>query len=281
MALLAASGISKSYSARLLFEGVSFEIAPRDKVGLVGVNGCGKTTLFRILTGEEAPDTGSVMKHKGARMGFMRQNVENTSDTLYQSTVAAFDRLIRIEQELERISEEISNGGSDVSSLISHQQSLNERYEREGGLTFRSRVRSTLLGLGFTESEFAKPLSDMSGGERNKAQLAKLLLSGAELLLLDEPTTYLDICHQLEVMQLLDKLNKELGLTVVMVIHDLNHAIQYADYVAVIKAGRLVVSGEPKEIVTSKLLADVFRVQADEFACSNGLPALVPITVCR
>ena len=75
-------------------------------------------------------------------------------------------------------------------------------------------------------------------------------------------------------MQLLDKLNKELGLTVVMVIHDLNHAIQYADYVAVIKAGRLVVSGEPKKIVTSKLLADVF-------ACSNGLPALVPITVCR
>ena len=132
MALLAASGISKSYSARLLFDGVSFEIAPRDKVGLVGVNGCGKTTLFRILTGEEAPDTGSVMKHKGARMGFMRQNVENTSDTLYQSTVAAFDHLIRIEQELERISEEISNGGSDVSSLISHQQSLNERYEREG-----------------------------------------------------------------------------------------------------------------------------------------------------
>ena len=96
-----------------------------------------------------------------------------------------------------------------------------------------------------------------------------------------KPTTYLDICHQLEVMQLLDKLNKELGLTVVMVIHDLNHAIQYADYVAVIKAGRLVVSGEPKKIVTSKLLADVFRVQADEFACSNGLPALVPITVCR
>ena len=94
-----------------------------------------------------------------------------------------------------------------------------------------------------------------------------------QVLLLDEPTTYLDICHQLEVMQLLDKLNKELGLTVVMVIHDLNHAIQYADYVAVIKAGRLVVSGEPKEIVTSKLLADVFRVQADEFACSNGLPA--------
>ena len=102
-----------------------------------------------------------------------------------------------------------------------------------------------------------------------------------EVLLLDEPTTYLDICHQLEVMQLLTKLNRELGLTVVMVIHDLNHAIQYADYVAVIKKGRLVTCGEPKEIVTSGLLADVFRVKADEFSCTNGLRALVPIDLYK
>ena len=102
-----------------------------------------------------------------------------------------------------------------------------------------------------------------------------------QVLLLDEPTTYLDICHQLEVMQLLVKLNRELGLTVVMVIHELNHALQYADYVAVIKAGRLVTCGAPKEIVTARLLADVFRVQADEFACSNGLRALVPVDLCK
>ena len=247
MALLAASGISKSYSARLLFDGVSFEIAPRDKVGLVGVNGCGKTTLFRILTGEEAPDTGSVMKHKGARMGFMRQNVENTSDTLYQSTVAAFDHLIRIEQELERISEEISNGGSDVSSLISHQQSLNERYEREGGLTFRSRVRSTLLGLGFTESEFAKPLSDMSGGERNKAQLAKLLLSGAELLLLDEITSALDPMLVGEVLNVMLDLAKE-GMTMVVVTHEIGFAREVADQIVFMDGGVVVEQGGPEII---------------------------------
>ena len=130
MALLAASGISKSYSAHLLFGGVSFEIAPRDKVGLVGVNGCGKTTLFRILTGEEAPDTGSVMKHKGARMGFMRQNVENTSDTLYQSTVAAFDHLIRIEQELERISVMVETLQLWVEKMLATGAIDNESYHK-------------------------------------------------------------------------------------------------------------------------------------------------------
>lgn len=193
MAILAASGISKSYSARLLFEGVSFEIAPKDRVGLVGVNGCGKTTLFRILTGEEAADSGTVMKQKEAKIGFMRQNVENTADTLYESVLSAFDGLVRTEDELERVSADLSAGNGDIAALISRQQQLNERYQREGGLTFRSRVRSTLTGLGFAEDEFDKPLSKMSGGQRNKAQLAKMLLSGADLLLLDEPTNHLDI----------------------------------------------------------------------------------------
>ena len=279
MALLAASGISKSYSARLLFDGVSFEIAPRDKVGLVGVNGCGKTTLFRILTGEEAPDTGSVMKHKGARMGFMRQNVENTSDTLYQSTVAAFDHLIRIEQELERISEEISNGGSDVSSLISHQQSLNERYEREGGLTFRSRVRSTLLGLGFTESEFAKPLSDMSGGERNKAQLAKLLLSGAELLLLDEPTNHLDI----QSVTWLEDFLKSYAGAFIVISHDRYFLDRVTNRTLEIKNGKLTATKKLRGKMEACALGlmDHMALQGDYdtsviyFVRSSGLPLSV------
>lgn len=193
MALIAASNISKTYSARLLFDGVSFEIAPHDKVGLVGVNGCGKTTLFRILTGEESPDSGSVMRSKEAELGFMQQNLADTSATLYDFTLGAFAHLVSIEDELNSISEKLSAPGADTTALIQRQHSLNERYEREGGLTFRSRTRSALTGLGFTEQELNKPLSQMSGGQRNKAQLARILLSGAKLLLLDEPTNHLDI----------------------------------------------------------------------------------------
>ena len=98
-----------------------------------------------------------------------------------------------------------------------------------------------------------------------------------QVLLLDEPTTYLDISHQLEVMKLLSKLNKELGLTVVMVLHDINHALQYADNIAVMKKGEIFATGEPHSTISSDLLREVFRVKVDTFVGSNGLPALLPV----
>jgi len=193
MAILAASGLSKTYSARLLFEGVSFEIAPRDRVGLVGVNGCGKTTLFRILTGEETPDSGAVMRGRGLTLGYMSQSVEGRGEELYAYTLSAFDGLMDMERELERIAYDISAGRGNVAELVRRQDGLNRRYQQEGGLTFRSHTRSALMGLGFTEEELHQPMATLSGGQRNKAQLARMLLSGAELLLLDEPTNHLDI----------------------------------------------------------------------------------------
>ncbi|MBQ8690651.1 MAG: ABC transporter ATP-binding protein [Phascolarctobacterium sp.] len=124
-------------------------------------------------------------------------------------------------------------------------------------------------------------LNTLSGGERQRAWIAMALAQRPEVLLLDEPTTYLDICHQLEIMQLITRLNQELGLTVVMVVHDLNHAIMYADHVVVVKAGQLVTSGAPREIITADLLADVFKVKADEFVLSNDLRALVPVDLYK
>ena len=124
-------------------------------------------------------------------------------------------------------------------------------------------------------------LNTLSGGERQRAWIAMALAQRPEVLLLDEPTTYLDICHQLEIMQLIVRLNQELGLTVVMVVHDLNHAIMYADHVVVVKAGKLVTSGAPREIITADLLTDVFRVKADEFVLSNDLRALVPVDLYK
>ncbi len=194
MALIAASGLCKSYGTRRLFSDVSFELAPRDKAGLVGVNGCGKTTLFRILTGAEAPDEGTVYQNRDARLGFLQQNVESGEESLFDYTLGAFASLLRAEAEFLSVSREIESAApGQAAGLIARQGALQERLASEEALTMRSRTRSTLLGLGFAENELDQPLHTLSGGQRNKAQLARLLLSDANLLLLDEPTNHLDM----------------------------------------------------------------------------------------
>ena len=125
------------------------------------------------------------------------------------------------------------------------------------------------------------PAGSLPYGAQRRLEIVRALATNPKVLLLDEPTTYLDICHQLEIMQLIGRLNQELGLTVVMVVHDLNHAIMYADHVVVVKAGKLVTSGAPREIITADLLAEVFKVKADEFVLSNDLRALVPVDLYK
>lgn len=194
MPIISVHDIKKEFVERLLFEGVSFEISEKDRVGLVGVNGCGKTTLFRILLGEEGCDSGEIYRAKNAKIISMTQTIANTDRTVYEATLEAFRPLIDMEEELKNIEAELASAhGERLDALIKRQHTLRERYEFDGGLTYKSRTRSALMGLGFTEEELTKRLGDMSGGQRNKAQLAKVLLSGAQLLLLDEPTNHLDM----------------------------------------------------------------------------------------
>ena len=192
MPILAVNDLKKSFVTRVLFDEISFEVEPGDHIGFIGVNGSGKTTLFNIIEGREPYDSGWISFGRDAVIGTVAQTVEEADDTLYGFVEGVFSELVRIENELEKVNEELEKNGPD-DKLIERQIRLTERYEDGGGLTFRARTRSTLLGLGFTEDELSKHISLFSGGQRNKAQLAKLLLSGANLLLLDEPTNHLDI----------------------------------------------------------------------------------------
>lgn len=193
MPLLAVSNIKKSFVERTLFEGMSFEIDSSDKVGLVGANGCGKTTLFNILSKRDVPDEGSVYISRDAVIGTMQQHTDDGENTLFESVLSVFDYLEQIERKLDEINAELEHGEGSIDALIAKQHRLNEEYERQGGLTYKSRARAAALGLGFTEDDLSRPMSSFSGGQRNKVQLAKLLLSEANLLLLDEPTNHLDI----------------------------------------------------------------------------------------
>lgn len=195
MPLISASNIKKSFVERLLFENITFDVNEKDRIGLVGVNGCGKTTLFRILCGTESADEGSVYRNSLLRIGVMNQNTDDFSGSLYDYVLCEFAHLAEMENSLDCINSQLSASTDDdtLSTLIKKQANIQNSYEQGGGLTYKSRTRSVLLGLGFTESELSQPLCSMSGGQKNKAQLARLLLSEANLLLLDEPTNHLDI----------------------------------------------------------------------------------------
>ena len=192
MPLLSVNGLKKSYVTRVILDGISFEADKNDHIGLIGVNGCGKTTLFRILEGKEPYDEGVVSIPRDTVIGSMDQTVEGGAMTLYEYTLSVFAPLMELEAELDRVNSQLESGSQD-ERLIDRQHTLRERLEDRGGLTFRARTRSTLIGLGFTQDELDKDISLLSGGQRNKAQLARVLLSEANLLLLDEPTNHLDI----------------------------------------------------------------------------------------
>lgn len=193
MALLTVQNLTLSFGERTLFSDVSFDVKEGEKVGFVGANGVGKTTLFKVITGELQPDEGGVFTGKNVRVGYMEQHTCSAENTVWDELVSGFSDLIAMEQELHDISLALQNGSGDTARLIERQAFLNDHFVQDGGLTYKSRTRSTLIGLGFTEAEFQKSTKKLSGGQRSKLILAKLLLSDASLLLLDEPTNHLDI----------------------------------------------------------------------------------------
>lgn len=200
MIVLSGNDISVSFGGETLFHDVNFRLEENGRAGLVGVNGCGKTTLMHVINGRQEAETGGISKAAGKKLGCMEQYViRDDNITLYDEVLEIFRPLIDAENELADIAVAIDTGDHSEQTL-SRQMQLQERFEREGGLTYKSMTCSALVGLGFSEDDFNKPISVMSGGQKSKAQLAKLLLSGSNILLLDEPTNHLDItaCEWLE-----------------------------------------------------------------------------------
>ncbi len=193
MTLMNVAGLELSFGAQNIFGDVSFLIDERDHVGLVGVNGSGKTSMFKVLTGEYVPDCGTCGKSKLTRVGYVEQFAISSSRTVLEELLTVFDDLKEIDRRLSEISALLSKNEGDIDALIEEQHRLTEEYNDRGGLTYQSRARSALIGLGFTQQQLSQGVYTLSGGQRSKVQLCKMLLSGANLLLLDEPTNHLDI----------------------------------------------------------------------------------------
>lgn len=194
MPVLSVHNLKMTYIERNLFTDVSFNIEERDKVGFIGANGVGKTTIFRIIDGEISPTGGSVSISKDTRVGYMQQHAcTHPQRGIYDEVLSVFDYLEEMQSEIDTLSTQIEFGEGDIDKAITRQTQLIDEYERQGGLTYKSRAKSALMGLGFKEEEFSKPTGTLSGGQMSKLSLCKLLLSKANFLLLDEPTNHLDI----------------------------------------------------------------------------------------
>lgn len=191
MSVVSVQNLTLSFGENTLFSNVSFDVYEKDKIGFVGVNGAGKTSLFKVITGEYTPDSGACYLGKNVKVGYMAQHSCADDNSVYGELISVFSDLIKTEHELEYISKQLIANPSD--ELIARQDYLTNEFQKNGGLTYKSLTRSSLIGLGFTEKEFDMPTSKLSGGQKSKLILAKLLLSNADLLLLDEPTNHLDI----------------------------------------------------------------------------------------
>ena len=239
--ILTIQSLSISFEDRVLFQNLNLSLAQGERLALVGANGCGKTTLLRLITGELTPDAGQVILGKHVTLGYAsqeaggREQESGQNFTVYEAALEVSRHLMDMERELEEIHTRLHENHSP--ELLHRQEELQTAYERNGGLTYKARTKSALIGLGFPEEDHAKPARLLSGGQNVKLRLGRLLLSGAELLLLDEPTNHLDV---LAIRWLEDFLASYAG-TIVLVSHDRYFLDRVATKTAALAHGKLAV----------------------------------------
>ncbi len=194
MAILTVNNIKKMFGTDVIIQDITFEVQKGDRIGLVGINGSGKTTLFKVLNGEYTADEGTFTPAREMSIGYMEQHVcRDMEKPAFDEVMTVFAPLLKMEADLEALTAKISEMPENLDELIEKQAELNDRFIADGGLTCRNRAKSTLIGLGFAPEQIYAPIGVLSGGQKAKIQLAKMLLGESNLLLLDEPTNHLDI----------------------------------------------------------------------------------------
>lgn len=193
--ILACQNISKSFGTETVIQNVSFHVEEHEKTAIVGINGAGKSTLLKIIIGEMTPDSGEVTIAKGKSIGYLAQYQDKAGDeTIYEEVLSACGHLIELEEKLRGLEQKMQQvGAEELDSLMEQYHRLNAQFELEGGLTFRSEIAGVLKGLGFQESEFHRKVSELSGGQKTRVALSRLLLGKPDLIILDEPTNHLDM----------------------------------------------------------------------------------------
>ncbi len=258
---LAAESVRLAYGENVVVDSLDLELADGSFTAIVGPNGCGKSTLLRALGRLLRPTSGQVLLDGRAIARTPTREVAKVLGLLPQTPVAP--------------------EGLTVADLVARGRHPHQNWLRQWSRGDEAAVAEALAWTDMAELA-DRPVDALSGGQRQRAWISMALAQGTDLLLLDEPTTYLDLSHQIDVLDLVGRLHAERGRTVVVVLHDLNLAARYARRIVAMKDGVLVASGTPAEVLTEQLLADVFdleaRVVPDPVA---GTPMVVPVRRLR
>jgi iron complex transport system ATP-binding protein len=254
---LSASGLTLGYRDRVVVESLDLDVLDGGITAIIGPNGCGKSTLLRALGRLLAPRAGAVLLD-GKRIDRLRpRDVARELGLLPQAPTAP--------------------EGLTVADLVGRGRHPHQSLLRQWSRDDEEAVAEALAWTGIADLR-DRPLDELSGGQRQRAWLSMALAQGTGVLLLDEPTTYLDIAHAVEVLDLVDRLHTDRGRTVVMVLHDLTLAARYADRLVVMTDGRIAAAGEPTDVLTADLVQDVFGIRAAVVPDPvSGRPLVLPI----
>lgn len=216
--ILSCQNISKSFGTDEILKNVSFHIEANEKAAIVGINGAGKSTLLKIIMQKETPDTGEVILAKDATIGYLAQYQDVSGHrTIYEEVLDVKKNIIEMEERLRGMEAQMNAlTGQELEALLDGYHRLSHEFELLGGYTYRSEVTGILKGLGFVESEFDRQMSELSGGQKTRVSLGKLLVTKPDVLLLDEPTNHLDVDAKEELKRAL----KEYRGTVLLICHE-------------------------------------------------------------
>ena len=228
-----------SYGKNKILNGVSFQIEEGKVTTIMGANGCGKSTLFSLMTRNLYPAKGNIFL-KG-------KNILNLN-------LKEFARKVAIVQQYNTASDDIT-----VESLISFGRTPYKKMMQANSREDEEKIQWAMEVTGLTEYR-NREVSRLSGGQRQRVWIAMALAQGTKTLFLDEPTTYLDIRYQIEILKLVKKLNQEYGITIVMVLHDINQAITYSDRIIGLKDGQVLVEGAPEDVITEESIRELYGI---------------------
>ena len=266
--IIACQNISKSFGINEVLKNINFSVEERDKCALIGVNGAGKSTLLKIITGEISADTGNVYISKGRSIGYLAQYQEINGDrSIYEEVLSSRAEILITEQKLRQMELDMKNAeGEDLDQLLSDYTNLMHSFEQSDGYAYKSEVVGVLKGLGFSEDEFGRMLSSLSGGQKTRVALGRLLLRKPDILLLDEPTNHLDISS----INWLETYLLNYQGTVMIVSHDryfldriVNKVIEIENGKSMIFPGNYTVYHEKKAIIRRSEYNAYLKQQAE------------------